>query len=186
MLFKGRLQRGWCQSKSCFWSPTGVYFVTNYLGLYSVKVISTEIYMLECQSKSCFCSPLPSSRNGFVLLASNRTTQEWERDIRLTNAWVDMKPWVEIRVMRPPIICYVFPHPPSLSSLFIAHAVRNPSSFSLWIDGSGGSFTCRPLSPALLTCKLRGSRFSLLTCNQLGCHCLPLVILGVSVDRAKQ
>ena len=27
---------------------TGVYFVTNHLGLYSVKVISTEIYMLEC------------------------------------------------------------------------------------------------------------------------------------------
>ena len=27
---------------------TAVYFVTIYLWLYSVKVISTEIYMLEC------------------------------------------------------------------------------------------------------------------------------------------
>ena len=27
---------------------TGVYFVTIYLWLYSVKVISTDIYMLEC------------------------------------------------------------------------------------------------------------------------------------------
>ena len=33
-------------SKTC--PSTGVYFVTNYLGLYSVKVISTEIYMSEC------------------------------------------------------------------------------------------------------------------------------------------